>query len=165
MILSNKAAATCCDSACVILILQNLGTILIGLSDGVVQTELRIADTVSWIPCTLLFTVNIFTSMKAMQVLSVASFTTIRNAQQCVSVAVDFIVFRQTLNTTEICALVAITFGLAFFYRAHVTYNYAGYLWTASHMCSMTVYLCAVKIASEHLTLEARFMSMYNNIG
>ena len=76
----------------------------------------------------------------------------------------DFIVFRQTL-TTEICALVAITFGLAFFYRADVTYNYAGYIWTAVHMCSMTAYLCGVKIASERLKLGARFMSMYNNIG
>jgi drug/metabolite transporter (DMT)-like permease len=103
--------------------------------------------------------------MKAMEVLSVTSFTTIRNAQPCVSAAVDFIVFRQTLNTTEICALVAITFGLAFFYRADVTYNYAGYLWTAAHMCSMTAYLCGVKIASERLKLGARFMSMYNNIG
>ena len=61
--------------------LQSLSTILIGLSDGEVRTEFRIADTVSWIPCALLFTVNIFTSMKAMEVLSVTSFTTIRNAQ------------------------------------------------------------------------------------
>ena len=32
-------------------------------------------------------------------------------------------------------------------------------------MCSMTAYLCGVKIASERLKLGARFMSMYNNIG
>jgi hypothetical protein len=83
----------------------------------------------------------------------------------CVSAAVDYLVFRQILNVTEICALVAITFGLAFFYRADVTYDYAGYLWTAVHMCSMTAYLCGVKIISERLKLEGKCMSIYNNIG
>ena len=165
MILSNKAAATCFNSPCVLLILQNLSTIIIGLFDSAVRNEFRVADTVSWLPCALLFTINIFTSMKAMEVLSVTSFTTIRNALPCVSAAVDYLVFKQILKVTEIVALVAITFGLAFFYRADVTYNYAGYLWTAVHMCSMTAYLCAVKISSERLKMGARCMSMYNNIG
>ena len=123
MILSNKAAATCFNSPCVLLILQTLSTIFLGLFDSAVRNELRVADTVSWLPCALLFTINIFTSMKAMEVLSVTSFTTIRNAQPCVSAAVDYLVFRQILNVTEICALVAITFGLAFFYRADVAHT------------------------------------------
>jgi len=165
MILANKGAVACTASPCLLLALQNSVTVLIAFISTTSSKSLNVAHAAHWTPCTLLFAMNMYSSMKAMQTLSVASFTTIRNLQPCLSAAVDYVQFGKTLSGIEFCSLFLIIMSCAAFYGSDVTYDLWGYLWTCMHMASMTAYLTGVKILSERLDLDAGVMSIYNNLG
>jgi len=121
------------------------------------------------------FSLNIYSSLKAMVYINVATFTLLRNLQPLIVVALN--VVSKTEPTPQFYSLYylsCILFG-AYVYAYHdIAFDWNGYFWCFVHIISMSLYAVFVKLKSlahihsggsdELNVMSAADMSWYNNI-
>jgi len=180
MILLNKGVATYFPgSMAFILMLQNLTTIgILKTVDSNGNLKFNNAIAWHWVPCALLFSLNIYSSLKAMVYINVATFTLLRNLQPLIVVALNIV--SKTEPTPQLYSLYylsCILFG-AYVYAYHdIAFDWNGYFWCFVHITSMSLYAVFVKLKSlTHIHIDAHSgsnelnvmsaadMSWYNNI-
>ncbi|KAJ1465085.1 hypothetical protein T484DRAFT_1648707, partial [Baffinella frigidus] len=163
MVLMNKAAVSCSSQPGALLVLQNLTSLLLALAADRTRFRMDAMTARQWIPCSVLFSFNLFSSMKALQILPVSTFTILRNFQPCVTALIERFGLGKRMEWTEAGAIVGLTMGSVLFYAGDLTFSLDGYIWTSLHVASMTTYLFLVKVVSEREDLTPATMSIYNN--
>jgi hypothetical protein len=163
MIILNKAAAVFFPHVALLLILQNSATILILAITSDIQPFCR-ATALKWMPCALLFCVNLFSSLQSLVFISVPTFTVLRNTQPILAVLMDSILRGGRTKSESIGYLVQILVGAVLYCSHDIQFQPRGYFWAAVHVCSMTYYSILVKIKCSSLGLSAKDMSYYNNV-
>lgn len=164
MILVNKAAATVFANVFLLLMMQNLATILILVLRSQDVAGLSAAVAREWAPCAVLFSLNIFSSLKSLSLISVATFTILRNTQPLCAVVLESVCFRETYSTQSIVFLAEVLVGAVLYSSHDVHFHAQGYAWAGLHVLSMTLYSVLVKHKSQRLKLTAAQMSYYNNV-
>jgi drug/metabolite transporter (DMT)-like permease len=164
MIILNKACVLWFPHPSFLLICQNLGTILILSVMGKNECLWEIRLLKQWIPCSLLFCMNLFSSLQSLVYVSVPTFTVLRNLQPILSVGIDFIVRGEKHTFVRIIFLVQILIGAILYCSHDLEFEPRGYFWAILHCFSMTFYSVLVKFKSDALGLSASSMSWFNNI-
>ena len=164
MILVNKAAATVFANVFLLLMLQNLATILILVLRSQDVAGLSAAMAREWAPCAALFSLNIFSSLKSLSLISVATFTILRNTQPLCAVVLESVCFRERYSVQSIVFLAEVLVGAVLYSSHDVHFHAQGYAWAGLHVLSMTLYSVLVKHKSQRLKLSAAQMSYYNNV-
>jgi nucleoside-diphosphate-sugar epimerase len=163
MIVLNKACVSGFPHPSILLILQNSATLLILSFVGERRRSLESALIFQWLPCSLLFCVNLMSSLVSLVYISVPTFTVLRNLQPILAVWVDFIIRGEQTGSERIMFLVQILIGAILYCSHDLGFHLHGYLWALLHVVSMTMYSVVVKFKCEKLQLTALDMSWYNN--
>jgi nucleoside-diphosphate-sugar epimerase len=163
MILINKAAVMVFPFSSLLLILQNVVTVLLLLGTGDTP-QITWGRTLTWIPCALLFTLNIFSSLQSLHFLSVPTFTLLRNTQPLLSIVVDFFVRGEKTGLSSMMFLFMVFLGALVYCYHDLGFDLHGYLWGLVHVLSMSFYAVIVRSVSVKSQWSAREMSMCNNL-
>ena len=164
MIVMNKACTNWFPHASLLLILQNLATILILLFTGDYPRPLEARVAFEWLPCSLLFCVNLLSSLKSLVFISVPTFTVLRNVHPILSVGVDYMVRGEKTSFVRVPFLLQILIGAVLYCFHDLEFELHGYVWAFIHVASMTLYSVIVKLKCESMGLSSRAMSLYNNV-
>ena len=163
MILLNKWVVQVYPYSATLLILQNCATIaLLWVKNP--QQKLEKETLQAWLPCAVIFCVNIFSSMESLTSISVPTFTIFRNTQPLIAVALDFWLRKQSITYASFHFLVMVLIGAVIYCKHDTNVSLYGYVWAAVHVLSMSLYSVVVKFKCETLELSASDMSMYNNV-
>lgn len=162
MILINKSIATLFPFMAFVLLFQNVGTIALL---KVWKPELTLQAQVArrWSPCALLFCTNIYTSLQALSLVSVPTFTVCRNLQPIITTMLDFIFRQEVSSLSNVCCLVVILIGAYIYAYNNISFHLTGYLWTMAHVVSMSFYTILVKRTINTYNMDSFEMSWYNN--
>jgi len=186
MILINKGVATFFSSTMSgVLLLQNFATICLLRCFSINQLFFSRDIAYHWLPCSLFFCLNIFSSLKAMTYVNVPTFTLLRNLQPIIVVFLNLLAATESNPSSySVFYLCCILFG-AYVYAYHdLAFDWNGYIWCFIHVMSMSFYAIAVKFKSSfkpshqpitknmevvesqtfHIKLLPEEMSWYNNI-
>jgi drug/metabolite transporter (DMT)-like permease len=163
MIILNKAAAVSFPHVAILLVFQNLATILILAMTSDIK-PLSLETSLRWLPCAFLFCVNLFSSLQSLVFISVSTFTVLRNTQPLIAVAIDFVLRGQTTKAENVVYLMEILVGAILYCSHDMNFDLRGYCWAALHGLSMTCYSIIVKAKCSDLALSAPDMSYYNNV-
>lgn len=163
MILLNKWVVVVYPHSATLLLLQNVTTIVI-LYVINPQHKMRATLLWSWLPCALIFCVNIFSSLESLTTISVPTFTIFRNTQPIIAIVIDYVLRHQTITYASFHFLVMILIGAVIYCKHDTNVDFYGYLWAVIHVLSMSVYSVLVKYKSELLEITASEMSLYNNV-
>ncbi len=164
MILLNKGCVLLFPHPSVLLIFQNVCTILILSFMGEERMPFEIGLWIQWFPCSLLFCVNLFSSLQSLVYISVPTFTVLRNLQPILAVGIDFIVRGEKQSCFRVNFLVQVLIGAVLYCSHDLDFEPRGYFWAILHCVSMTFYSVLVKFKSDELGLSAKNMSWFNNI-
>jgi GDP-mannose transporter len=163
MILLNKAVVTMFPWNSVILILQNLVTImLLKFQHSNLGFDAQTAW--KWTPCVLFFCTNIYSSLQSLIYISVPTFTVFRNVQPLISSVLDLLMRHEPISVQSVIFLGIILCGAYLYAHNDIEYNFYGYMWSFIHIVSMSFYSVCVKLSFEKLKLKPFEMSWYNNI-
>jgi len=165
MILINKAAVGALPLVGVLLVFQNSATILFIVWNGGAQRP-KLDRVWEWLPQAVLFCTNIFSSLMTLQVMSVPSFTVLRNLQPILAICIEFWQFGEAVSTRVVLALVFVFIGAILYCIHDIYFNMTGLAWSVVHILSMTMYAVLVrKVASGGKSeWTAQQMSLYNNL-
>ena len=158
MILLNKKAVISFPHVAILLLFQNITTIVI-LKLSVDLRPFCLQSALKWIPCVFLFCVNLFSSLQSLVYISVPTFTVLRNTQPIMAVAIDFVLRGQRTKTESIGYLFEILAGALLYCSHDIDFDLRGYSWAMLHILSMTVYSIMVKMRCGDLALSAQDMS------
>jgi GDP-mannose transporter len=163
MILLNKAVVTVFPLSSVILILQNIVTVLL-LKFQHQKMGFDMQTAIKWTPCVLLFCINIYSSLQSLIYISVPTFTVFRNVQPLISSVLDLFMRHEPISVQGFVFLCIILCGAYLYAHNDLEYNFNGYMWSFIHIVSMSFYSVNVKLCFENLKLKPFEMSWYNNI-
>eukprot|EP00802_Teleaulax_amphioxeia_P000038 Tamp_00038.p2 GENE.Tamp_00038~~Tamp_00038.p2 ORF type:complete len:945 (+),score=47.25 Tamp_00038:12872-15706(+) len=163
MILLNKASILWFPHPSLLLILQNSASIIILWFRGE-GTSLEAGIAFQWLPCSMLFCINLFSSLLSLVYISVPTFTVLRNLQPILAVLMDFMVRGERTSLDRVVYLLQIFIGAILYCSHDLQFELRGYLFALVHILSMTLYSILVKLQSDKLNLSAPNMSWYNNI-
>ena len=163
MILLNKWVVQVYPYSATLLILQNCATIALLWAKNP-QQKLEKETLQAWLPCAVIFCVNIFSSMESLTSISVPTFTIFRNTQPLIAVALDFWLRKQSITYASFHFLVMVLIGAVIYCKHDTNVSLYGYVWAAVHVLSMSLYSVVVKSKCETLNLSVSDMSMYNNV-
>ena len=161
MLLLNKAAMLVYPYSSTVLILQNTVTILLLYFT---HPNLKYTQIIEWLPCALVFCVNIVSSMEALARISVPTFTVFRNTQPIIAIIIDWTVRGEKIGVRSVFYLFLVFFGACIYCQNEVGFNLNGYIWSFVHVLSMSIYSVLVKSKSITLDLTSFEMSLYNNV-
>lgn len=162
MILINKSIATMFPFMAFVLLFQNLGTIAL-LKIWKPELTLKTQIAWRWLPCVLLFCTNIYTSLQALSLVSIPTFTVCRNMQPIITTILDFIFRHEISSQSNVFFLVVILFGAYIYAYNNIFFHLTGYLWTMAHVLSMSFYTIIVKRTINNYNMDSFEMSWYNN--
>jgi drug/metabolite transporter (DMT)-like permease len=162
MILLNKGVMTVFPNAGFLLVLQNICTLVILRMNTDIIFNNNIAY--QWLPCSMLFCCNIFSSLEALLYINVPTFTVLRNTQPIITSIIDYIVRHEHISWTSLFLLIVVFVGAFIFGCEDVLFDWRGYFWATLHIISMSCYAVSVKLYGSKLNLQATEMSLYNNV-
>lgn len=166
MVLMNKFILMKFRSPTTLLFLQNVMTIffvqLREMLRGKPLIKPNLPDTIAWAPLAALATLSIYTSLLALEYISVSTFVVARNAIPILLLPTDKIIFGTAATTHQYFNLIAVGLG-AFIYSQHdIDFSWTGYFWLAVHMIFIASYTVMVKLKSTEWPDEKK--SFYNCI-
>lgn len=164
MILLNKGLAKHMHgNAPIVILIQNLATV--GLLKWTKQ-DLGFSFDVAfkWLPCAILFTANILSSIISLAYISVPTFTVFRNTQPIIATVLDYTLRSESTDIRSILCLFIILTGAYVYAINDIEFHITGYMWASVHVVSMSFYSVAVKSRIQTMKLEAYEMSWYNNL-
>jgi len=164
MILLNKGAASWFPHISLLLILQNLVTIIILILSSTENFQFDIAVAKKWLPCAKLLCMNLYFSLQSLYLISVSTFTVLRNTQPLLAVGMDFVLRGKKTEAAGIVYPAEVLVGAVLYCAHDLGFDMRGYAWAAVHVLSMTCYSILVKRQCQTLCLSAPYMSYYNNI-
>ena len=164
MILLNKSSAVLFPHITILLILQNAATVLILIMTAANLKPLNWTAAVRWLPCAILFCVNLFSSLQSLVYISVPTFTVLRNTQPLLSVCVDLIIRGEITKSGSLFYLFQVLLGAVLYCSHDLEFVPLGYFWAMLHIVSMTCYSVLVKVRCNDMDLSAQDMSYYNNM-
>ena len=163
MILLNKQIMMVFDFASLTLLIQN-ACLLIMLKTWKMELKFDFKIAYQWLPCSLLFCCNIFTSMQSLLFLSVPTFTVIRSVIVIFTYTLDWAARGTKLSPISILSLAVILGGVSVYHMNKWQSDFIGLCWAVVHVLSYTLYGVLVKIKINTLGLSAYEMSLYNGI-
>lgn len=163
MILLNKQVMTEFPHPSYVLLLQNITTILFVVAFfRDIKFEAKTAK--SWLPCVSLFFVNIYSSLQALQYISVPTFTVFRNIQPLFTSVLNYFIRKESISYFSIALLMVIVYGTCVYAINDLQFHIVGYMWTLVHVVSMSLYSITIKLFFEGDQLKSYEMSFYNNL-
>lgn len=166
MILINKEMAIQLNSyVSILLLMQNLFTLLILIYTTKPHFEKEKGQ--KWVPCSIFFSINIFTSIISFLYINVPTFTIFRNLQPLLAIALNVVYpTNAPPQNLSIFFLIFVIQGAIVYAFNDLQFSPIGYVWASCHVVSMSFYACLVKFlnACENMNLNAQEMSFYNNL-
>jgi len=117
-----------------------------------------------WVPCLVLFCINIYTSLQSLSFIGVPTFTVFRNTMPIFSCCLDAVVLKQAIELESLFFLLVILSGAYIYAHHNLEFNVYGYAWAFMHVLSMTFYAFMVKRTLSKSKFTKIEMSFYNNI-
>lgn len=162
MILINKYVATMFPYISVVILVQNIITLIfLKVWKPILKIDYDVAK--RWIPCVVLFCINIYSSLIALGHVSVPTFTVFRNLQPIISTLLDVFFRKEFTSLNNVICLAVIFFGAYVYAYGQIDFDTVGYTWIMIHIFSMSLYSIAVKCSINSYNLHSYEMSFYNN--
>lgn len=117
---------------------------------------------VKWVPVNLAFLVMLFTSFKALENLTVAMVTVLKNLNNLLILSVDWYYFRQTVNRSVISSILLMLVGAILAGYNDMHFDFVGYCWMFLNCCSTTFYVNYAKYAMDKYSMTKDDANMYN---
>lgn len=164
MVFINKSISSSFEPFSFILIIQSISTIVLVIM-WKVNVLWEISKAKVWLPCALLFGVNLYSSLSSLKLMHVSTFLVFKNMQPILVSLINLVWYRKTTKSVDFIYLVVTLLGSTLYASEHVFLNFKGSLWALFHTFSMSVYVIMVKEKNNgqiHFdTLDTVF---YNNV-
>lgn len=165
MVLLNQAVMMEFRDTTVIILSQNISTVLIlhFFTESSVF-NMNYEDAIKWLPCAVLYCVNLQTSLMSLLFISAPTFLVLRNMQPILACVSEMAQHRRVDSLTNIQFLFSILVGTAVYASNDLQFDAIGYSWAFMHVLSMTFYAIVVRSRQDQLQyITISDMSMYNN--
>ena len=164
----NKVATKDYPHLDVLILFQSSFTVLaIALYDRCSASERKLpvsSNARLWMPCAFAYCISCFTSLQAMQNVSMQTFLVFNSLSIALTAGLERVTMNKTFDLDSICALLIVATGSVVYAWQDLQCSTLGYCWCLAHIAAMAIYSILVKQKSRDATLSVKDMALYNNL-
>lgn len=169
--LLNKVAIKLFPYACLLLVIQNILTVLLLLAGSTFFRNaldrlpaITWATARQWAPLSCLFVAVLVSSLLALKDISAVTLVVLRNLKTLVVAVGERQVLRTRLAPRTVAALVGMLFGAIIYGASDLSFHARGYAWVGVNILASSTYQVYVKTLAKDADLTPLGMSYINNM-